>query len=56
MKHYLMVIAMLFSFVTIAQPNSNSGIKNGSISGQVMDATLKEPLPYVNVIIKDKDR
>ena len=56
MKHYLMVIVMLFSFVTIAQPNSNSDIKNGSISGQVMDATLKEPLPYVNVIIKDKDR
>ena len=56
MKHYLMVIVMLFSFVTIAQPNSNLDIKNGSISGRVMDATLKEPLPYVNIIIKDKDR
>ncbi|GGI58138.1 TonB-dependent receptor [Winogradskyella haliclonae] len=47
---------MLFSFVTIAQPNSNSDIKNGSISGRVMDAKLKQPLPYVNVIIKDKDQ
>ncbi|RZN82176.1 MAG: TonB-dependent receptor [Winogradskyella sp.] len=56
MKHYLMVIVMLFSFVTIAQPNSNSDIKNGSISGRVMDATLKQPLAYVNVIIKDKDQ
>ncbi|WP_299114901.1 TonB-dependent receptor domain-containing protein [uncultured Winogradskyella sp.] len=56
MKHYLMVIVMLFSFVTIAQPNSNSDIKNGSISGRVMDAKLKQPLPYVNVIIKDKDQ
>lgn len=51
-----MVIVMLFSFVTIAQPNSNSDIKNGSISGRVMDAALKQPLPYVNVIIKDKNQ
>ncbi|MBT8244679.1 MAG: TonB-dependent receptor [Winogradskyella sp.] len=55
MKHYLMVIVMLFSFMTIAQPNSNFEIKNGSISGRVMDAVLKEPIPYVNIIIKDKD-
>lgn len=50
-----MVIVILFSFVTIAQPNSNSDIKNGSVSGRVMDANLKEPIPYVNVIIKDKN-
>ena len=55
MKHYLMVIVMLLSYATIAQPNSNLDIKNGSISGRVMDANLKEPLPYVNVIVKDKD-
>lgn len=55
MKHYLMVIVMLLSYATIAQPNSNLDIKNGSISGRVMDANLKEPLPYVNVILKDKD-
>lgn len=55
MKHYLMVIVMLLSYATIAQPNSNLDIKNGSISGRVMDANLKEPLPYVNVVLKDKD-
>jgi|TARA_Y100000385_G_C12916635_1_gene560635 hypothetical protein len=51
-----MVIAILFSFVTIAQPNSKSGIKNGSISGRVMDTNLKQQLSYVNIIIKNKDR
>ncbi|ARV10728.1 TonB-dependent receptor [Winogradskyella sp. PC-19] len=55
MKNYFMWVALLFSFVAIAQPNSNSEIKDGSISGRVMDATLKQPLPYVNIIIKDKD-
>lgn len=44
---------MVSSAILSAQPNSNSDIKNGSISGRVMDAELNEPLPYVNVIIKD---
>ena len=53
MKHFLAVFAMLFFMAAFPQPNSNSDIKNGSISGRVMDAKLNEPLPYVNVIIKD---
>lgn len=28
-------------------------LKDGSIAGRVIDATLKQPLPYVNIIIKD---
>nr|WP_233244017.1 outer membrane beta-barrel family protein [Tamlana fucoidanivorans] len=32
-----------------------NGDKNGSISGIVLDANLKEPLPYVNVIIKNNN-
>lgn len=53
MKHYLMLMAMLFSLVSFSQPNTNVDIKNGSVSGRVMDAGLNQPLPYVNVIIKD---
>ena len=34
-----------------AQPLENSTLRDGSISGRVMDAKLNEPLPYVNVII-----
>lgn len=47
------MLIMVSSAILSAQPNSNSDIKNGSISGRVMDAELNEPLPYVNVIIKD---
>ena len=54
MKHYLMMFALLFSIAAFPQPNSNSDIKNGSIAGRIMDANLKQPLPYVNVIIKGK--
>lgn len=49
-----MMFAMLISLAAYPQPSSNSEIKNGSISGRVMDAALNEPLPYVNVVIKDK--
>ncbi|MCC1485131.1 outer membrane beta-barrel family protein [Winogradskyella immobilis] len=53
MKHLLVMFAMLISLAAFPQPNSNSEIKNGSISGRVMDAELNQPLPYVNVVIKD---
>ncbi|RNC86774.1 MAG: TonB-dependent receptor [Winogradskyella sp.] len=56
MKHYLMLIVMVFSLVAISQPKSNSDIKNGSISGRVMDANLKQPLAYVNIIVKDNNQ
>lgn len=48
------MLIMVSSPILSAQPNSNSDIENGSISRQVMDAELNEPLPYVNVIIKDE--
>ena len=31
-------------------------IKTGSISGRVIDSSITEPLPYVNVIVKDKSK
>ena len=33
--------------------NSTITINSGSISGKVVDKKTKEPLPYVNIIIKD---
>jgi iron complex outermembrane receptor protein len=54
MKHFLLMLIMVSSAILSAKPNSNSDIKNGSISGRIMDAELNEPLPYVNVIIKDE--
>ncbi len=53
MKNILILFAVLFSLTAFPQPNSNSEIKNGSISGRVMDSKLNEPLPYVNIVIKD---
>ena len=53
MKHLLLMLIMVSSTILSAQPNSNSDIKSGSISGRVIDAELNEPLPYVNIVIKD---
>lgn len=53
MKHFLLMLLMVSSAILSSQPNSNSDIKNGSISGRIIDAELNEPLPYVNIVIKD---
>lgn len=49
------MLLMVSSAILSAQPSSNSEIKYGSISGRIMDTELNEPLPYVNVIIKDNN-
>jgi len=53
MKHFLLMLILVSSTIISAQPNSNTDIKGGSISGRVIDAELNEPLPYVNIVIKD---
>jgi hypothetical protein len=53
MKHFFLMLIVVSSAIISAQPNSNSEIKNGSISGRIFDAELNEPLPYVNIVIKD---
>ncbi|MBU2928534.1 outer membrane beta-barrel family protein [Winogradskyella psychrotolerans] len=53
MKQFLLMLIMVSSTIVSAQPNANSDIKNGSVSGRVIDAELNEPLPYVNIVIKD---
>ncbi|NNE30765.1 MAG: TonB-dependent receptor [Winogradskyella sp.] len=56
MRHYLLMLIMVSSTIISAQPNPNLEIKNGSISGRVIDAQLNEPIPYVNVIVKDLEK
>lgn len=34
--------------------NTTDALIDGSISGKVLDATLNEPLPYVNIVIKNE--
>ena len=46
------MLILVSSTILSAQPNSNKDIKNGSISGRVLDASLNEPLPYVNIVVK----
>ncbi|MUU77707.1 outer membrane beta-barrel family protein [Winogradskyella endarachnes] len=53
MKSVMLFCALILSFTALAQPNSNKDIKNGSVYGRVIDAQLNEPLPYVNIVIKD---
>ena len=44
--------AILVSYIVSAQPAKQIEFRDGSISGRVMDASLNQPLPYVNVIVK----
>ena len=47
---------MLFlSVFAYANPAENEAARQGTISGRVIDASLNQPLPYVNVIIKDSN-
>ena len=54
MKRLLLFCAVLFSITAVhaTDPDPETD-KTGTISGKVLDATLKEPLPYVNIIIKN---
>ena len=52
MKSITQLCIFLFTVVIFALP-SKSDLRDGTISGRVLDAKLNEPLPYVNVVIKD---
>jgi iron complex outermembrane receptor protein len=53
MKKISLLCMLLLSVMASAQPPKLSNNRDGSVSGRIMDATLNQPLPYVNVIIKD---
>ena len=53
-KLITLCLAMLFIVQnTQATSNNSTELIDGSITGKVLDATLNEPLPYVNIIIKN---
>ena len=45
--------AMLLVMQTTQANNNSDALVDGTISGKVLDASLNEPLPYVNIIIKN---
>ncbi|GAA3626808.1 outer membrane beta-barrel family protein [Flavivirga jejuensis] len=55
MYKLLLVYLLLFTIsanASITDPKKNAD-KTGTISGKVLDAKLNQPLPYVNIIIKN---
>ena len=54
MKNFFFYCALFFAISSNAYTNHEPNTdKTGSIYGKVLDANLKEPLPYVNIIIKN---
>lgn len=53
MKHILFLCALMLTTLTSTKTFAITEPKNGSVSGTVIDAGLNEPLPYVNVVIKN---
>jgi iron complex outermembrane receptor protein len=52
MKSIAQLCICLFTILTFAQPQQQD-LREGKISGRVLDASLNEPLPYVNIVIKN---
>ncbi len=53
MKKLIFLCAFMFTAIMNAQPSTQLEPRDGSISGRVIDASLNQPLPYVNVIVKN---
>lgn len=54
MKHILLLIAFLSLSTLYASNTSENAARDGIVTGKVMDAALNQPLPYVNIIIKNE--
>lgn len=56
MKNLFFICFILLSNISLSHSENYNDLDNrGSISGTVLDAKLKQPLPYVNVIIKNEN-
>ncbi|TCI85269.1 outer membrane beta-barrel family protein [Tenacibaculum sp. M341] len=53
MKRIICVFILLISMTSFSQMKKENLPKPGKISGKVVDKATNEPLPYVNIIIKD---
>ncbi|WP_461637061.1 TonB-dependent receptor [Labilibaculum euxinus] len=52
-ERILIIILMICSISSYAQADMGVEIKNGSLTGIIIDVKTKLPLPYVNVVIRD---
>ncbi|TDU39394.1 outer membrane receptor protein involved in Fe transport [Gelidibacter sediminis] len=50
----LVLLCMVMCTTLYAQPSATTPLKDGTISGKVLDASQNQPLPYVTIIIKNK--
>jgi len=54
MKRILFVAILMFcSFINYAETPKNISTKMGAVSGVIIDNNTKQPLPYVNIVIRD---
>ncbi len=53
MKHVLFLCVLMLTTLTSTKTSANTEPKDGSVSGTVIDASLNQPLPYVNIVIKN---
>ncbi|WP_425391707.1 TonB-dependent receptor [Ekhidna sp.] len=51
MKYFFLALVLISTFISVAQKPCNR-----SISGQILDADTKEPLPYATIQIKDTNQ
>ncbi|MBT8258393.1 MAG: TonB-dependent receptor family protein [Bacteroidia bacterium] len=56
MRHFIAIWAVFFLCLSpaLAKP-TNETFKDGQVSGTVIDDALNEPLPYVNIVIKNSE-
>ena len=52
-ERLLVAILLLFTYTVSAETEMTAVVKSGSLTGIVIDVKTKEPLPYVNVVIRD---
>ena len=54
MRHFLALWAVFFLCLStaLAEP-TNETFRDGQVSGVVIDDALNQPLPYVNIVIKN---
>ncbi len=52
-ERILIAILLLFSFTVCAKAEMTAVVKSGALTGIIIDLNTKEPLPYVNVVIRD---
>lgn len=54
MKTIMQLCIALFTLAAMAH-SPKLDLRNGTVSGRVLDASLNQPLPYVNILIQDTE-